>query len=325
MRANCRNDRPAEPTRRALLRTALLALAGAPLCAASHAAEAKFGPRTSAETATEGLDLSARTVLVTGATSGIGAEIARVLALRGAQVVASGRTLESAQTACAGLPGRFVPVALELSDLDSVVACADAVAALDVPLDALVCNAGIVLGDHRTVRGLELQFAVNHLGHYLLARRLLPRVLAAPQGRVVVVGSGDHARAPQGGIQFDDLSGAGWHGRGYAHSKLANGLFSRALARRLAGTRATCNAVTPGHTRTRILREVGNRYRDDARPVTEAAATPCWLAVHPAAASFNGGWFRDFAPAGQHALQQDDAMAERLWEVSGELVAGHLG
>lgn len=315
-----------EMTRRAML-ALLLAAASAPRAVRGEAAAgaARFDARTTAERATAGLDLSGRTVLVTGATSGIGAETARVLALRGAHVLATGRTIDSARAACAGFPGRTTPLALELSDLDSVVACAQAVAALDAPLDGLVCNAGIVLGEHRTVRGLELQFAVNHLGHYLLVRRLLPQVLAAPQGRVVVLGSGDHGRAPAGGIQFDDLSGKAWHERAYAHSKLANGLFSLELARRLEGTRATSNAVTPGHTRTRILRRVGNRYRDDARPVAEAAATPCWLAVHPDAGAFNGEWFRDFAVAGQDPMQRDRAMAQRLWRVSEELVATHLG
>jgi NAD(P)-dependent dehydrogenase (short-subunit alcohol dehydrogenase family) len=323
--------RGADRGRRRFLHAALAGLAvpwvGAPrgAAAAGTTERVAFDARTTADEATAGLDLSGRVVLVTGATSGIGAETARVLALRGAHVLATGRTLNSARAACAGFPGRTTPLALELSDLDSVVACAEAVHTRGVPLDALVCNAGIVLGEHRTVRGLELQFAVNHLGHYLLVRRLLARVIEAPQGRVVVLGSGDHVRAPDGGIQFDDLSGKGWHTRGYAHSKLANGLFSRELARRLAGTRATSNAVTPGHTRTRILRHVGNTYRDDARPVAEAAATPCWLAVHPDAAAHSGGWFRDFALAEQGALQRDDAMAARLWQVSEALVAAHLG
>jgi NAD(P)-dependent dehydrogenase (short-subunit alcohol dehydrogenase family) len=309
--------------RRLFLRAAVCGVL-VPVAVRARELRRRFGASTTAEQATEGLDLAGRCVLVTGATSGIGAEIARVLSLRGAHVVATGRTMVSAREACAAMVGRTTPIALELSDLDSVVACADAVAALGVPLDALVCNAGIVLGDHQTVRGLELQFAVNHLGHYLLVRRLLPRVLAAPQGRVVVIGSGDHARAPAGGIQFDDLSGTAWHAQGYAHSKLANGLFSLALARRLQGTRATSNAVTPGHTRTRILRHVGSRYRDDARPVSEAAATPCWLAVHPDAERFNSQWFRDFAPADQDPMQRDAAMAERLWQVSETLVASHL-
>jgi NAD(P)-dependent dehydrogenase (short-subunit alcohol dehydrogenase family) len=215
-------------------------------------------------------------------------------------------------------------VALELSEPASIVACADAVAALGRPLDALICNAGLVLGEHQKVRGVELQFAVNHLGHYLLVRRLLPQVLAAAQGRVVVLGSGDHQRAPEGGIQFDDLSGDGWHERGYAHSKLANGLFSLALSERLRATNATSNAVSPGHVRTRILRHVGNRYRDDARPVTIGAATPVFLAVHPDAAGLNGGFLRDFAPAPQSQAQQDRAMAERLWQVSEDLVADYL-
>src|SRR5258705_239939 len=82
-------------------------------------------------------------------------------------------------------------------------------------------------------RGMEIKFVVNHLGHFILANRLLPQVKAAPQGRVVVVGSVSHRQAPSGGIQFDNLSGKGWEGQAYSHSKLANGLFSLELSKRL--------------------------------------------------------------------------------------------
>ncbi len=110
----------------------------------------------------------------------------------------------------------------------------------------LILNAGIVLGKLEQVDGLEKQFVVNHLGHFLLTRRVLDLVTSAPQGRVLTVGSGNHFDAPADGIQFDNLSGQGWSGSGYAHSKLANGLFSLELARRLSGTRATSNCLTPG-------------------------------------------------------------------------------
>lgn len=278
---------------------------------------------TTAEDATAGLELRGRTIVVTGCTSGIGQETMRVLALRGAHVIGTARSLASGETACAAVEGHATPVVLDLADFDSVVAASEAIRAFDVPVDALVCNAGVVLDDLEQVRGIEKTFVVNHLGHYLLVRRLLDRVTAAPQGRVVVLGSGDERSAPPGGIQFDDLSGASWDAR-YAHSKLANGLFSLELSKRLAGTRATSNCVSPGHTRSNILRNVGNRYRNDARSVQQGAATPCWLAAAPAAAGINGGFWRDFAPAEQSDMQRDVAMAARLWSVSETLVDAWL-
>lgn len=278
---------------------------------------------STAEAATAGLDLRGRTIVVTGCTSGIGQETMRVLALRGAHVIGSARSRASGDAACAAVEGRATPVVLDLADFDSVAAASDAIRALDVPIDALVCNAGVVLDDLEQVRGIEKTFVVNHLGHYLLMRRLLDRVVAAPQGRVVVLGSGDERNAPVGGIQFDDLSGASWDAR-YAHSKLANGLFSLELSRRLAGTRATSNCVSPGHTRSNILRHVGSRYRDDARSVQQGAATPCWLAASPAASGITGAFYRDFAPAPQSDMQRDTAMAARLWTVSETLVGEWL-
>jgi NAD(P)-dependent dehydrogenase (short-subunit alcohol dehydrogenase family) len=278
---------------------------------------------STAEDATAGLDLRGRTIVVTGCNSGIGQETMRVLALRGAHVIGTARSRATGEAACASVGGRTTPVVLDLADFDSVVAASDTIRALDVPVDALVCNAGVVLDDLEQVRGIEKTFVVNHLGHYLLVRRLLDRVTAAPQGRVVVLGSGDERNAPPGGIQFDDLSGVGWDAR-YAHSKLANGLFSLELSRRFAGTRATSNCVSPGHTRSNILRNVGNRYRDDARSVQQGAATPCWLAAAPGAAGINGGFYRDFAPAPQSDMQRDTVMASRLWSVSESLVRGWL-
>ena len=273
----------------------------------------------SSERATAGLDLRGRTVLVTGCNSGIGLETMRVLALRGAHVIGTARSPDKGREACAAVTGRATPVVLDLADFASVRACAAQVRRLAPRLDALVCNAGIVLGDWQRVNGIERQFVVNHLGHHLLVEQLLDTVVAA-RGRVVVVGSGSHRQAPAGGIQFERLSGEGWHARGYAHSKLANGLVSLELARRLQGTGATSNCVTPGHTRTAILRSTGNDYRDDARTPTQGAATPCYAAVHPALAGVNGQYLADFRAGEQSAEQRDAAMAARLWRVSADLV-----
>lgn len=310
-----------EMSRRRALQAAGLALL-APLFAKAGSAtvpKSRLTPQSTAEEVTEGLDLRGKTIVVTGCNSGIGLETMRVLALRGAHVVGTARDAAKGEAACRGVRGKATPVVLELGDFESVAACAHRIGQLTPVVDALVCNAGIVLDGLEQVRGLEKQFVVNHLGHFLLVNRLLDRVRAAPQGRVVVVGSGDHRKAPVDGIQFGKLSGEGWSDRGYSHSKLANGLFSLELAHRLRGTRATSNCVTPGHTRTDILRNVGNGYGKHARSVAQGAATICYAAAHPAMAKVNGTFLRDFAPAEQSALQTDAAMAARLWSVSERL------
>lgn len=283
-----------------------------------------FGPASTAEEVTRGLDLSGKAAVVTGCNSGIGQEVMRVLALRGAHVIGTARTLDKGRTACAAIRGRATPVQLDLGDLESVVRCSEQIAALGARIDMLICNAGIVLGQHEQIRGLEKQFAVNHLGHFLLTHRLLDRITAAPQGRVVVVGSNDHRNAPAGGIQFDSLSGDGWFSKGYGHSKLANGLFSLELARRLAKSNATSNCATPGHTRTNILRNVSTEYRSDARSVAQGAATICYVAAHPGVSRMSGMYFKDCALTESSPYQRDQAMATRLWKVSEELTREYL-
>jgi len=287
------------------------------------AATTRLRAGATADEVMHGVDLRGRTIVVTGCNSGIGFETMRVLAAQGAHVIGTARDEDKGRVACAAVRGRATPVVLELSDPASIVACAERIGALATGIDALVCNAGIVLGRHEQVHGLEKQFAVNHLGHFLLVNRLLGAVLAA-RGRVVVVGSGNHRDAPEGGIQFDDLGGTGWYPRGYSHSKLANGLFSFELARRLAGTGATSNCVTPGHTRTNILRSTGSRYAETARTPAQGAAMPCYAAAHPAMAGVNGAYMSDFEAAPQSAAQTDAAMAARLWRVSETLMTEHL-
>lgn len=316
---------PLIATRRTFLHAALLAAVAPALArAATDAPAPLFGPASTAEQVTLGLDLRGKTAVVTGCNSGIGFETMRVLAQRGAHVIGTARSIEKGREACARVEGTATPVVLELGDFDSVVACTREIAKLDVPIDMLVCNAGIVLGEHEQLYGMEKQFVVNHLGHFLFTHRLLDRVRVAPHGRVVVLGSGDHRRAPPGGIQFDRLSGDGWHERGYSHSKLANGLFSLELARRLRGSTATSNCVSPGHVRTNILRNVGNGYGANARTVEQGAATPCYAACHPAMIGVSGEFLRDFAPAEQSAEQTDAAMAAQLWAVSEDLTRAYL-
>lgn len=298
-----------------------------------------FGPRSTAEEVSAGVDLAGRVALVTGATSGLGLETMRVLALRGATVLATGRTRDKAAEACASVAPAAVPIAMDLADWDSIVAAAEEVRRTAPKLDIVVCNAGIMAVPRlEHVRGIERHFAVNHLGHFLLVHHLLDRVTAAPQGRVVVLSSAMYRAAPPEGIRFDDLSGRRQYDpdQAYGQSKLANALFAFELARRLRNTPATANAVHPGVINTGLdrerpaLRRLGSRALAWRRPwmksVEEGAATQVYVASAPALAGVTGHWFEDcqsVVPPGDHI--RNDALAARLWEVSGHLLESHLG
>ena len=292
----------------------------------ADAPRSAFGANSTAEEVTKGLDLSGKTAVVTGCNSGIGFETMRVLALRGAHVIGTARTREKGLEACAKVKGRATPVVLELADFPSVVACAAEIRKLIPRIDMLILNAGVIVNGLEQVNGLEKHFVVNHLGHFLLTNRVLDLVKAAPQGRVVTVGSGNHHDAPPGGIQFDSLSGEGWLGRGYHHSKLANGLFSLELAKRLSGTSATSNCVTPGPVRTQILRNLPSASTShQTKSSAQGAATQCYVATNPLLAKTSGEYFKDCNPAPQSQHQRDAAMAAKLWEVSARLTAKYLG
>jgi NAD(P)-dependent dehydrogenase (short-subunit alcohol dehydrogenase family) len=294
-----------------------------------------FDASTTAEQVTDGLDLSGRTYLITGVTSGIGLEAMRVLALRGAHVIGTGRTLDKAAAACATVTGRTTPLALELTDFPSVVAASDAVRALGVPLDGVVCNAGVMaLPQHEQVYGLEKQFVTNHLGHFLLVNRLVDLVRAAPQGRVVVVSSSALKWADPAGIEWDNLSGARDYdpSRAYGQSKLANNLFSLELARRLADSKATSNCLNPGAVLTELQRHAPGwavtlgRWIGPAfmKMPAEGANTSCYLAAHPLVATVSGRYFQDCNPIAIGGNSEDPAMAAKLWDVSTDLVRDYL-
>ncbi len=301
------------------------AVAGTPIPPASA-----FGKRSTAEEVTAGMDLAGKTALVTGCNSGLGHETLRVLAMRGAHVIGAARTLEKAEKACAGVAGKTTPLAVELTDLPGIVMAAKRVADMGMPIDMLILNAGIMqLPELQVVNGVERQFAVNHLGHFLLTVRLLDQVVAAPAGRVVVVSSGAHRWAPQG-IRFDNLDGSRDYDprEAYGVSKTANGLFSRELARRLAGTTATSNSLHPGVIPTNLARHLPERDYDMSNPmfktIPEGTATQCYVATSPDLAGVTGYYYDDCNPAVPNEHMQDDAKAARLWALSEELVADHL-
>jgi NAD(P)-dependent dehydrogenase (short-subunit alcohol dehydrogenase family) len=290
-----------------------------------------FGYGTTAEEVTDGLDLHGQTILVTGCNSGLGRETIRALALRGARVIATGRTLERAREGCAGLTGDFLPLACELSEPASVRACIDAVERNSAPLDAVVCNAGIMALPTLTQKfGCELQFFTNHIGHFLLVTGLLDRL--TPRGRVVVTASNAHRRAPPGGVQLDNLSGergyVPW--TAYGQSKLANILFTKELARRLGDSGGrTANAVHPGVIATNLSRTSSVAVRLGLRlaaplalkSAAQGAATQTYLATNPAVATVTGLYFADCNPADPAPIANDAQLAARLWAASEQIVA----
>jgi len=294
-----------------------------------------FDGSATAELVTAGLDLQGRRVLVTGATSGLGYETMRVLALRGAHVYGTGRTLEKAQRACSSVTGQTTPLQLELTDFDSVTACANAFAATGAPLDILICNAGVMaLPEHEQVYGLEKQFVTNHLGHFLLTNLLRKQLLAADSPRVVVVSSSALKWADPAGIEWDNLSGATDYDpkRAYGQSKLANCLFTIELARQVANTNMTVNSMNPGPVLTDLQRHAPSWLvwlGDVLGPAfmkspAEGASTVCYLAANPTVADVSGHYFIDCNPVALGGNSEDLEMAAKLWSVSTELVKDYL-
>ena len=294
-----------------------------------------FSADSTAEDVTAGLNLSGKNILVTGVNSGIGYETMRVLSMRGAHVLGTARTQEKAVTACDSVNGKTTPLVCELTDFEGIVACADQAKSSGEPIDAVICNAGIMaIPELEQVNGIEKHFAVNHLGHFILVNQLLDSVNAADQGRIVMLSSFGHENAHEDGIEFDNLSGARDYDprRAYGQSKLANILFARELARQLQGSTTTANAVDPGMVDTRINRNFGPFMMFIAKTigpfffktVPEGASTPCYVATHPDLATVSGHYFADCEAAtpGKNAL--DDEMAAQLWDVSVDLTKNYL-
>ena len=294
-----------------------------------------FDGNTTAEQVTEGIDLSGKTIAITGANSGLGLETMRVLALRGAHVIGIARTQEKADAACASVAGDTTPMFLDLAQWDSVVACADRIKALDSPLDGLITNAGIMaLPELQLTNGVERQFAINHLGHFILINQLRERVVAAPEGRFTILSSLAHRRA-ENGIEFDNLDGSQHYDAwgAYGVSKLANALCSRELARQLSDTTATSNSVHPGVIATNLGKHLPAWQRAAAsligwtfmKDIPEGAATTCYVATNPGLKGVRGYYFSDCnVDEGETPYIHDDEMARKLWTVSEELTADYL-
>ena len=265
-------------------------------------ARGPFGMTSTAAEVTAGLDLLGATAVITGCNSGLGYETMRVLANRGAHVIGTARTAEKAKRACNSIAGQTTPMVLELGNPDSIRACTQSINAMNIPVDMLICNAGVMaLPELQLTNGIESQFAINHLGHFLFTNQLLDTVIAAGKARIIILSSCAHFVAPEVGIDFDNLDGSisysPW--TAYGRSKLANGLYAAELARRLSGTGVTANSLHPGVIKTNLWRHLPDRANDapddDAydKSIPQGAATQCYLAAHPIPASISGQYFAD--------------------------------
>jgi retinol dehydrogenase-12 len=272
-----------------------------------------------------------KTILVTGGTSGIGFEAARVMAGMGHRVLLHGRTEAKGGAAIKAIK-RAAPsadvalVCADFSSLADVRRLAEEVATRHARLDVLLNNAGGAWFTRTLTRdGYESTFAVNHLAPFLLTCLLLERLKASAPARIVTVASAAHRRAQ---LDFDDLMNTTDYKmmNAYGRSKLANILFTRALARRLAGTGVTANALHPGVVRTHIgqrnfvARIVGQLVMlAVAVPATEGAKTSIYLATSPEVEGQTGGYYKDCRPTAPAQAAQDDAVADRLWQESEHL------
>jgi len=275
--------------------------------------------------------LEGKTVLVTGASSGIGRATAIGLAAEGAHLLLVGRTPERCEETLAEIRRRTgrddaVMLRADLSSLKEVRRLAEEILARADRLHVLLNNAGVtLLRRETTVDGFEATFATNHLAYFLLTGLLLPRLRESAPARIVNVASHVHRF---GRLDLDDLQNERRYGamRVYGQSKAANILFTQELARRIAGSRVTANALHPGGIRSNLGRSRGP-FAEALRRVVglflkspeEGARTSLYLACAPEVEGVSGRYFakcRERMPA---AHARDPELARRLWERSEEL------
>ncbi|CAK8579208.1 unnamed protein product [Lathyrus sativus] len=275
-----------------------------------------FSASSTADEVTRGIDGTSLTAIVTGASSGLGLETTRVLALRGVHVVMAVRNVNN-----------------DLSSLASVRKFAADFNSSGFPLNILINNAGVMATPFMLSEdNIELQFATNHLGHFLLTNLLLETMKRTVrecnrEGRIVIVSSEAHRFAYSEGIRFDKINSESEYSGyfAYGQSKLANILHANELARRLKeeGVQITVNSLHPGTIITNILRYHGyfnavanmvGKYL--LKNVQQGAATQCYLALHPQVKGISGEYFMDSNKANPTTLAKDTELAQKLWELS---------
>lgn len=289
---------------------------------------AQFGSKTTADEVVAGMDLSGRVMLVTGANTGIGYDTARSLASAGARVLLACRSSEKGEDAVQRIRGSHpnADVAFKQLDLASFDSIRTFVESLNEPsIDVLIGNAGVVNAKYReSDGGIEHTVGVSHLGHFLLVRGLLPKLLANGGGRIVMVGSESH-RSPRT-LDFenfplcaDNFSAL----KSYGQAKLCNTLFANELQRRSGDQGLTACSLHPGNL---VTTEIG---RDSlltriamtlASPFTKStaqgAATSVICAVHPDPTAVGGKYYSHCQPTRMSREAENPEVAKRLWELT---------
>lgn len=301
-----------------------------------------FGSASTAEQVTQGIDASNLTVLITGGASGIGLETTRVLALHKARVIIAARNMAAANEAKQLIlkedeNARVDILKLDLSSIKSIREFADNLNALDLPLNILINNAGIMFCPYQLSEdGIEMQFATNHLGHFLLTNLLLDKMkdtarTTGVEGRIVNLSSVAHIHTYKGGIQFNNINDKKRYSdkRAYGQSKLANILHAKELSRRFQeeGVNITANAVHPGLIMTNLFKHSAILMRILKffsfflwKNVPQGAATTCYVALHPSLKGVTGKYYVDCNSLEPSAFARDEALARKLWDFSNKLI-----
>lgn len=276
-----------------------------------------------------------KTVLVTGATDGIGKETARRLAKRGARVFIAGRNAEKGAAAVRDIATNTGTDQAEFLQADlsvqaDVRSLAKAVKQRTNRLDVLVNNAGVIMFRREVTRdGIEMTFGLNHLNYFLLTHELFDLLKASAPSRIVSVASIAHRRAI---LDFDDLQLSRGFGawKAYSRSKLANIMFTYALARRLEGTAVTANCLHPGLVSSHFGQNGGFLARTgmalamrfgNAISVAQGAQTSVYLASAPEVSSQSGLYFDEGKAVKSNHASYDRHAQEKLWDISARMVS----
>ncbi|XP_042507705.1 short-chain dehydrogenase TIC 32, chloroplastic-like [Macadamia integrifolia] len=303
-----------------------------------------FGFSSTAEQVTEGIDATALTAIVTGATSGIGKETARVLALRGAKVIIPSRNLESGlkvkEAFLKEQPNAKLDVMeLDLASIKSVTSFARSFHSSHRHLNILVNNAAIMACPFQlSVDGVELQFATNHLGHFLLTNLLLDKLKATSkstgiEGRIVNVSSMAHRYAKSSNlIGLDKINDPSVYKPfdGYGRSKLANILHANELSKQFqeGGVNVTANSLHPGLIPTNITRytnflratPLALLTKPFVKNIEQGASTTCYVALHPNLKGITGKHFADCNEKQPSSQALDKDLGRKLWDFSQDLL-----
>ncbi|MHA2296103.1 MAG: SDR family oxidoreductase [Candidatus Hodarchaeales archaeon] len=269
--------------------------------------------------------MTEKTCLITGANSGLGKQTVLELARMNATVIMVARNKERGEAALTEIKAKtgneMVDLFIaDLSSMNSVRRLAEDIRKRYSQLHVLVNNAGVMSFKRKvTADGHESQFAINHLGHFLLTNLLLDIIKASTPARIVNVSSRGHHR---GNIDFEDLNSGG-----YGQSKLANVLFTYELAKRLEGTGVTVNALHPGVVKTnlgqgsipRILKPLTLLGKPFMKNVEKGARTQVYLATSLEVEHVTGKYFVNCKESKSSAMSHDENLQRRLWEISEEL------